>query len=182
MLVSALKSPDFMRFSAVYLSTAIPPVPFIFSLFPAAYHKAALTAVFFLICFFDEILSACRTLCQIFRFHKPDIQFLIQRQDGGFEPFTNDMRIGNCLGAYAVQQNTSPVVVVTAFTAYKGIYPPALFWGKRYRHSSGPGLCSGFLCSLPCAFFACSSVFLTEGFPPPVSFIVTLLTVCRVCV
>ena len=143
-----------MRFSAVYLSTAIPPVPFIFSLFPATHRNTALFAVFFLICFFDEILSACRTLYRIFRFHKPDIQVFIQWQDGGFEPFTNDMRIGDCLRAYAVQQNTNPVIVITAFTAYKGVYPPALFWGKRYRHSSGPGLCGGFLCSLPCSFFA----------------------------
>ena len=172
-----------MRFSAAYLSTAIPPVPFIFSLFPAAHRNTALSAVFFLICFFDEILSACRTLYRIFRFHKPDIQFLIQRQDGGFEPFTNDMRIGDCLRAGAVQQNTNPVIVVAAFTAYKGIYPPALFWGKRYRHSSGGDFRGGFGCPrLPCSFFTCSSVFLTEGFPPPVSFIVTLLTVCRVCV
>ena len=145
-----------MRFSAAYLSTAIPPVPFIFSLFPAAHRNTALSAVFFLICFFDEIFSANHAPCRVFRFHKSDIQFLIQRQDGGFEPFTDDMRIGDCLGAYAVQQNTNSVIVVTAFTAYKGIYPPALLWGKRYCHSSGPGLCGGFLCSLPCSFFACS--------------------------
>ena len=172
-----------MRFSAVYLSTAIPPVPFIFSLFPAAHHNTALSAVFFLICFFDEILSACRTLCCIFRFHKPDMQFLIQRQDGGFEPFTYNMRISDCLRAYTVQQNTNPVIVVAAFTAHKGIYPPVLFWGKRYCHSSGGDFRGGFGCSrLPCSFFACASVFLTEGFPLPVSFIVTLLAVCRVCV
>ena len=172
-----------MRFSAAYLSTAIPPVPFIFSLFPAAHRNTALSAVFFLICFFDEILSACRTLYRIFRFHKPDIQVYIQRQDGGFEPFTYNMRISDCLRAYAVQQNTNPVIVVTAFTAHKGIYPPALFRGKRYHHSSGGDFRGGFGCPrLPCSFFACSSVFLTEGFPPPVSFIVTLLTVCRVCV
>ena len=154
-----------MRFSAAYLSTAIPPVPFIFSLFPAAHRNTALSAVFFLICFFDEILSACRTLYRIFRFHKPDIQFLIQRQDGGFEPFTNDMRIGDCLRAGAVQQNTNPVIVVTAFTAYKGVYPPALFWGKRYRHSSGGDFLGGFGCPRsPCSFFACSSVFFTMAF------------------
>ena len=164
-----------MRFSAVYLSTAIPPVPFIFSLFPAAYHKAALTAVFFLICFFYKPLAASCAYPCIFRFHQFNIQRLIQRQDGGFEPFADNMRIGDRLRTYAVQQNTNPVIVIAAFTAHKGIDAPALFWGKRYRHSSGPSLCSGFLCSLPCAFFACSSVFLTEGFPLPVSFIVKLL-------
>ena len=183
MLVSALKSPDFMRFSAAYLSTAIPPVPFIFSLFPAAHRNTALSAVFFLICFFDEILSACHTLCRIFRFHQFNMQHLIQRQDGGFEPFTYNMRISDCLRAYAVQQNTNPVIVVAAFTAHKGVDTPALLWGKRYRHSSGGDFRGGFGCPrLPCSFFACSSVFLTEGLSLPLSFVVTLLTVCRVCV
>ena len=131
----------------------------------------------------DEILSACHTLCRIFRFHQFNMQHLIQRQDDGFEPFTNNMRISDCLRAYAVQQNTNPVIVITAFTAHKGVYPPALFWGKRYRHSSGGNFRGGFGCPrLPCSFFVCSSVFLTEGFPLQVSFIVTLLTFCRVCV
>ena len=172
-----------MRFSAVYLSTAIPPVPFIFSLFPAAYHKAALTAVFFLICFFYKPLAASCAYPCIFRFHQFNIQRLIQRQDGGFEPFADNMRIGDRLRTYAVQQNTIPVVVIAALAAHKGIDAPALFWSKRYRHSSGGDFRGGFGCPrLPCSFFACSSVFLTEGFPLQVSFIVTLLTFCRVCV
>ena len=174
-----------MRFSVVFLSTAIPPVPFIFSLFPAAYHKAALTAVFFLICFFDKILAANSAYPCIFRFHQFNIQFLIQRQDGGFEPFADNVRIGDCLRTYAIQQNTIPVVVIAALAAHKGIDAPALFWSKRYRHSSGGDFRGGFgfgCPRLPCSFFACSSVFLTEGFPLPVSFIVTLLAVCRICV
>lgn len=183
MHISALKILDFMRFSAVYLSTAIPPVPFIFSLFPAAYQNAALTAVFFLICFFNKPLAASCAYPYIFRFHQHNVQRLIQRQDGGFEPFTYNMRISDCLRAYAVQQNTNPVIVVAAFTAHKGVDTPALLWGKRYRHSSGGDFRGGFGCPrLPCSFFACSSVFLTEGLSLPLSFVVTLLTVCRVCV
>ena len=162
-----------MRFSAVYLSTAIPPVPFIFSLFPAAYHKAALTAVFFLICFFYKPLAASCAYPCIFRFHQFNIQRLIQRQDGGFEPFADNMRVGNRLRTGTVQQNTIPVIVVAALTAHKSVDPPALLRLQPYNgaHRSGGECLGGFFGSLrsPRSFCACRSLALTEGFLPAFS-------------
>ena len=151
-------------------------------MFPQDNFTAFIT-IFEFLCWCGKLHAANSAYLCILRFHQHNVQRLIQRQDGGFEPFTYNMRISDCLRAYAVQQNTNPVIVVAAFTAHKGVDTPALLWGKRYRHSSGGDFRGGFGCPrLPCSFFACSSVFLTEGLSLPLSFVVTLLTVCRVCV
>ena len=133
-------------------------------MFPQDNFTAFIT-IFEFLCWCGKFRAANSAYLCILRLHQFCMQSLIQRQDGGFEPFTDNMRIGDCLRTGAVQQNTNPVIVVTAFTAYKGVYPPALFWGKRYRHSSGGDFLGGFGCPRsPCSFFACSSVFFTEGF------------------
>lgn len=122
-------------------------------LLPASDINFTSIAILCLVSLENKRLAANSTYFGVRWLGKLDIQFLIQRQDGGFEPFTDNMRIGDRLRASAVQQNTIPVVVIAALAAHKGIDAPALFWSKRYCHNSGPGLCGGFLCSLPCSFF-----------------------------
>ena len=70
-------------------------------LFVPYYFPAGIT-IFAPVAAPDEVLAANHTPCRIFWFCKQDIQFLIQRQDCGFEPFADNMRIGDRLGAYAV--------------------------------------------------------------------------------
>ena len=162
-----------MQFSAAYLSTAIPSVPFIFSFFLAAHRNTALLTIFFFVCLFNKPFAAHRTFCRIFRFHQFNMQFLVQRQDGSFEPFTDNMRVGNRLRTGAVQQNTIPVIVVAALTSDKGVYPPALLRLQPYNgaHRSGGECLGGFFGSLrsPRSFCACRSLALTEGFLPDFS-------------
>lgn len=121
----------------------------------------------------DKPTPAHRAARRIFRFHQFNMQFLVQRQDGNFEPFADNMRVGNRLRTGAVQQNTIPAVIVAALTADKGVDSPALLRLQPYNgaHRSGGECLGGFFGSLrsPRSFCACRSLALTEGFLPDFS-------------
>lgn len=120
-----------MRFSALKMLTFCTAFSLVFHVFTFSDVSTAFITVFCVSAFTDISLAAYGAYFGILRLCKLYVKFFIKRKYRFSKPFTDNMRISDKLRTdtrlAVVKQDTMSVIIITALTADKSVYLPALF-------------------------------------------------------